>query len=65
MPEKPEEEVYFSTSLHGDTVNIVNPKGQIFCSVYMGEGVGDTITLRRAEFITNILNEAKEAGKFG
>lgn len=51
---------YFVVIRDKETANIVNPKGQIFCSVYMGDGVYETLTERRAQYIANLLNKERE-----
>ncbi len=50
---------YFSVRRNKDIAEIINPTGQVFCSVYMGEGVYSILTEKRAHVIANILNNAK------
>lgn len=47
---------------NGDTAEIINPDGKVFCSTFMGEGVYETLTKKRAETIAGMLNDAKKNG---
>ncbi len=55
---------YFTVRRNGDTAEIINPNGQVFCTVSMGNGVYETLTKERAEIIASVLNkEIKEMRK--